>query len=116
MPGSHNFEEYAYPGPLGARGLSLGVSGNGRWLYTLPGCVRAKESHLKPARGGTLPEQAIIYTFDTTISEFLPRAAETDYEPAARFARPGSRERALLCLIPARTSSVRERGGTFHRH
>jgi len=71
--------EYAYPGPLSARGVSMAWSEEGRWLYTLTGRVTARDRYPKPDQGGTVVEQAIIYTFDTTTSQFLPET-ETDHE------------------------------------
>jgi hypothetical protein len=71
---------YAYPGPIGSLGVSLGLSDDGRWLYTLTGRVAANDRYSRPEQGGTPSEQAVFYTFDTVSAEFLPQAAETGQE------------------------------------
>ena len=70
---------YAYPGTLSPRGSVLAESADGRWLYTLTGRVHPSWRFRRPEQGGTPTEQAVIYTFETAASRFLPRVAETGH-------------------------------------
>jgi len=85
--------DFLYPGSLSGRGISMALSADGHWLYTLTGRERTGRRQMS-SEGGLHPEMAIVYTFDVQKSQFLPLAAESPFEFSEGMAViPGSTNR-----------------------